>query len=57
MMSRSEAVQSLTNLIGEDVEHIIDNYNDPNSNEMVSVMITGYDLDHIVSLLSGELPQ
>jgi len=57
MMSRSEAVQSLTTLIGEDVEHIIDNYNDPNSNEMVSIMITGYDLDHIVSLLSGELPQ
>jgi len=50
MMTKLEAMQVLTNLIGEDVEIIIDKYK---SDEAVSVAITGYDLDYIVTLLAG----
>jgi len=50
-MTESQAIDALTNLLSEDVKHIIDSYKDKNNNEHASIMITGYDLDYIVKLL------
>jgi len=47
-MKRSEAVRFLNDLLLIDVEELIKNYNDPDAKDMGYVMLSGYDLYHIL---------
>ena len=50
-MYRSEAIDFLNNLLAVDVEELIKNYNDPDAKDMGYVMLSGYDLFHILEAL------
>lgn len=50
-MYRSEAIDFLNNLLAVDVMEIIDNYQDSDATDMQQVMLTGYDLLHILEAL------
>ena len=54
-MKRSEAVRFLNDLLLIDVDELIKNYNDPDAKDMGYVMLSGYDLFHILqSLITSE---
>ena len=50
-MYRSEAIDFLNNLLAVDVMEIIDNYQDSDATDMQQVMLSGYDLFHILEAL------
>ena len=50
-MKRSEAVRFLNDLLLIDVDELIKNYNDPDAKDMGYVMLSGYDLFHILEAL------
>jgi hypothetical protein len=50
-MYRSEAIDFLNNLLAVDVMEIIDNYQDSDATDMQQVMLSGYDLLHILEAL------
>ena len=50
-MKRNEAVRFLNDLLLIDVEELIKNYNDPDAKDMGYVMLSGYDLFHILEAL------
>lgn len=50
-MYRSEALDFLNELLKVDVQKIIDNYEDRDAAHMEQVILTGYDLFHILENL------
>lgn len=53
-MTRLEAINYLSKLVGEDVGRIINEYNDPASTKYTSIMINGQDLAYIVDMVATE---